>query len=137
MPLLFRDKVLMDCSKEELIDAVLDLEQVMRRLRDQVNGQMDLLFDWKASFEIEKAKKSEPPSPSAPAAGSTLKSDRAHKLRFLTLDQAKDILLRCHAILDRAEIPEAAGENCNDPECSSHLTHRLHALMDRYKEGKP
>jgi len=139
MPLLFRNKVLTDCSKEELIQAVLDLEQVMSQMRDWVDAKMDLLFDWKASFEIEKAKKNEeqPPLPSAPAASATLKSDRIQKLRFLTLEQAKEIILRCHAILDRVGIPEAAGDACSDPECSSHLTHRLHALMERYKEGKP
>ena len=61
-------------------------------------------------------------------------ADRLAKLKFLTLDQAKDIILRCHKILDRAEILGAERAPCDDPDCTSHLTHRLHDLVSRVSQ---
>lgn len=42
----------------------------------------------------------------------------------------KDIIRKCHAILDAAGVPPAAGAPCNDKECFSHLTHRTHQIVE-------
>lgn len=64
------------------------------------------------------------------------RDERMEKLKFLTLNQAKDIIASCHEILDRAGILGAERVECNDPACQSHLTHRIHELVDRTQEGK-
>ena len=63
-------------------------------------------------------------------------ADRLAKLAPLTLGQAKDIILRCHKILDRADVLGAERAPCDDPDCTSHLTHRLHELVGRLSSEK-
>lgn len=63
-------------------------------------------------------------------------ADRMEKLRFFTLDQAKDVIVRCHKILDRAGVLGAERAACDDPDCVSHLTHRLHDLVGRVSSGE-
>ena len=60
------------------------------------------------------------------------RTEREYKLRFLTLHQAKQIILDSHEMLDRAGIePNVAGEPCDDKLCQSHLTHRIHLLAEK------
>lgn len=46
MPLCYKGKVLEDCTKEELIQALLDLESLWTKARQRLEDEADALFDW-------------------------------------------------------------------------------------------
>lgn len=50
------------------------------------------------------------------------------------LEAAERNIAAAHKIIDLAGIPPAAGEKCDDPDCFSHLTHRMHELIELLKE---
>jgi hypothetical protein len=58
-------------------------------------------------------------------------TERMEKMKYLTLEQAKEIIVACHKILDRVGIDGAERQPCDDPVCTSHLTHRLHEAVSR------
>lgn len=63
------------------------------------------------------------------------REEREKKIRFITLEQAKEIILDSHSMLDRAGVQEdVGGETCQDNGCYSHLTHRIHLLAEKVKE---
>lgn len=59
------------------------------------------------------------------------REERLDKLKGLRPDELKDIIVRCHEILDRAGIDGAERKPCDDPACFSHLTHRLHEAVSQ------
>lgn len=59
------------------------------------------------------------------------REERYLKLSTLDLNNAKAIIVACHEIMDKAGVPEDASRfACDDPECISHLTHRLHEYVN-------
>ena len=56
--------------------------------------------------------------------------DYARRVRLLTADQAKGIIIQCHELLDRVNATDAAHAPCDDPKCNSHLVHRVHELVE-------
>lgn len=71
-------------------------------------------------------------------AGRLLSALRAERERVAALtgerDQWKTNVETAHVAMDRARVPDAAGAACNDPECNSHLVHRVKWLLARVGE---
>lgn len=57
------------------------------------------------------------------------RKERLEKLKLLDLIQAKDVIVKCHEILDRAGVGDATHSKCDDMDCEYHLTHRLNELV--------